>query len=84
MTMSPELRTKRARLAANSRHHPGEPERAAADAADLELARDVRRFGSAVDEIDAVGEIVARAGKMTAEQAGKIGRLFTYLDAGEG
>ncbi len=62
--LTDEQKISRARNAANARHHPG------VDPAELERQRTDR----------AIDEIVARAPTMTAEQAARIGRLFTYID----
>ena len=66
--LNAEQRRARARLAANSRHHPDQPELTAEDAAGLEQATLDRH-------IDA---LVARAGRMTPEQADRLRRLFQY------
>ena len=62
MPLDAEQRTARARNAAYARHHPG------ADPDDLERAATDR----------AIDEIVARAPKMTPEQASRVGRIFRY------
>ena len=62
MPLTADQRTTRARRAADARHHPG------ADPEDLERARTDR----------AIDEIVARAPKMTPEQAARVGRIFRY------
>ena len=73
MPLDAEQRRARARLGANSRHHPDRPELIAADAAELDRAATDR----------AIDEIIARAPKMTPEQSARIGRIFRYLpDAG--
>jgi hypothetical protein len=68
MSLSPEQRQARARVAINRRHHPDEPELVAADLAELERA--------ATDRV--IDDIVARAPKMTPEQAARVGRIFRY------
>jgi hypothetical protein len=68
MPLSPEQRQARARVAINRRHHPDKPELVAADVAELEQA--------ATDRV--IDDIVARAPKMTPEQAARIGQLFRY------
>ena len=68
MPMTAEQRRARARLAANTRHHPDEPELTADDAAALERA--------ALDKH--IDEVVARAPRMTPEQADRLRRLFRY------
>lgn len=68
MPLSPEQRQARARVAVNKRHHPDKPELVAADVAELDRA--------ATDRV--IDEIVARAPKMTAEQAARVGRIFRY------
>ena len=62
MPLDAEQRERRARNAAYARHHPGE------DPAELERAANDR----------AIDDIVARAPKMTAEQAARVGRVFRY------
>jgi hypothetical protein len=66
--LTAEQRTARARKAADARHHPG------ADPAELERERTDR----------AIDDIVARAPAMTAEQAARISRMFTYIDPDAG
>ena len=73
MPMTAEQRSARARLAANTRHHPDNPELTADDAAELERAARDR----------AIDDIVAQAPKMTPEQADRLRRLFRYLPADE-
>jgi hypothetical protein len=68
MPLNAEQRRARGRLAANTRHHPDQPELTAADAAEFERA--------ATDK--SIDEIVARAPKMTPEQAARVGRIFRY------
>jgi hypothetical protein len=68
MPLDAERRRNRARVAANTRHHPDEPALTAADAAELERAANDR----------AIDEIVARAPTMTPEQAARVGRIFRY------
>jgi hypothetical protein len=66
--LSPEQRHARARLAANRRHHPDDPELTADDAAELERA--------ALDRH--IDELVAKAGRMSSEQSDTLRRLFRY------
>jgi hypothetical protein len=68
MSLSPEQRQARARVAINKRHHPDKPELVADDVAELERAANDR----------AIDDIVRRAPKMTAEQAARVGRIFRY------
>jgi hypothetical protein len=68
MSLSPEQRQARARVAVNKRHHPDKPELVAADVAELDRA--------ATDRV--IDDIVARAPKMTPEQAARVGRIFRY------
>ncbi len=70
MPLNAEQRRGRARLAAHRRHHPDEPGLLPADAAEIDR--------TATDR--AIDEIVARAGRMTPEQAARVGRMFTYID----
>jgi hypothetical protein len=63
MPLDAEQRHVRARDAAYARHHPG------ADPQDLERARTDK----------SIDEIVARAPRMTPEQAARIRELFRYL-----
>jgi hypothetical protein len=70
MPLDAEQRRARGRKAINSRHHPDKPELVADDAAILEQARIDRQ----------IDEIVACAPAMTAEQAARVGRMFTYID----
>jgi hypothetical protein len=62
MPLTAEERTIRARNAADARHHPG------ADPEDLERARIDRQ----------IDELVASAGRLSPEQAARVGRLFRY------
>jgi hypothetical protein len=62
MPLNAEQRHLRARDAAYARHHPG------ADPAELDRA--------ATDRV--IDDIVARAPKMTPEQAARVGRIFRY------
>jgi hypothetical protein len=71
--MTAEQRRARARLAANTRHHPDDPELTADDAAELERV--------ALDRH--IDELVAKAGRMTSEQADRVRRLFRYAPAGD-
>ena len=66
-------RRSRARLAANRRHHLDRPDLTVEDAAQLEEA--------ALDRH--IAEVVARAPRMTPEQADKLRRLFRYVDPDE-
>jgi hypothetical protein len=75
MSLSPESRQARGRIAINKRHHPDKPELVADDIAALEQER-IRRH---IEAIDAAG----RAGKMTPELRDLIGRLFHYGPAPE-
>jgi hypothetical protein len=76
MSMTPEQAHARAQKAARNRWH-GDSAGAAAAAAELERAND----HAAIDrQIDA---LVARAPRMTPEQAERIGRLFKYGPAPE-
>jgi hypothetical protein len=68
MPLTAEQRTSRARRAADARHHPG------ADPEDLERQR--------TDQ--AIDEIVARAPRMTDDQAARVRQIFTYLPDAEG
>jgi hypothetical protein len=68
VSLTAEQRRTRAQRAADARHHPG------ADPEELERERTDR----------AIDEIVARAPTMTAEQAARIGRMFTYIDPDAG
>lgn len=68
MPLTAEQRRVRARGAADARHHPG------VDPAELERERTDR----------AIDAIVARAPTMTAEQAARVGRMFTYIDPDAG
>jgi hypothetical protein len=68
MPLTAEQRRTRAQRAADARHHPG------ADPEELDRAR----TDAAIDEI------VARAPKMTPEQAARISRMFTYADPDAG
>jgi hypothetical protein len=68
MSLTAEQRTARARRAADARHHP--------DADPEELERE--RTDKSIDEI------VARAPRMTPEQAARIRQLFKYLPDAEG
>jgi hypothetical protein len=63
MPLTDEQRRDRASRAADARWHPG------ADPADLERARNDA----------AIEEILARAPKMTAEQAARVRHIFKYL-----
>jgi hypothetical protein len=67
MPLSAEQRRRRARLAANTRHHPDEPDLTADDAAALELVAIGRH----------IAEVVTRAQRMTPEQADRIRQLFS-------
>jgi hypothetical protein len=71
--MTAEQRSARARLAANTRHHPDNPELTADDAAELERI--------ALDRH--IDELVAQAPRMTPEQADRLRRLFRYAPADE-
>jgi len=73
MSLTAEQRSARARLAATRRHHPDNPELAAAHQAAVDDATISRH-------VDAIEAIVRKAPAMTPEQAAKIGRLFTYID----
>lgn len=68
MPLTAEQREQRARNAAYARHHPGE------DPAELDRAATDR----------AIDEIVARAPRMTPEQAALVGRVFKYLPDADG
>jgi hypothetical protein len=68
MPLNAEERSGRARLAAYRRHHPDKPEMLPSDAAEIEHAANDR----------AIDDIVARAPRMTAEQAARVGRVFKY------
>ena len=74
MPLDAEQRRRRARLAANTRHHPDKPELTEADAAEFERAADDR----------AIDAIVARAPRMTAEQAARVRQVFKYLPDADG
>jgi hypothetical protein len=66
MPLTAEQRRRRARLAANTRHHPDDPDLTADDAAALEAV--------ALDRH--IAEVVSRATRMTPEQADRLWRLF--------
>jgi hypothetical protein len=64
MPLTAEQRQERARRAADARHHPGE------DPGELERTRIDRK----IDDLVAIGA----SGRMSPEQAARIGRLFRY------